>query len=57
MRLAKEVCSSSCLTIEKLKIKTCLLLLIEDVMAATSVLQQRANEIRNNSINWQSYLQ
>lgn len=28
-----------------------------DVMAATSVLQQKANEIRNNSVNWQSYLQ
>ena len=28
-----------------------------DVMAATSVLQQRANEIRNHSVNWQSYLQ
>lgn len=28
-----------------------------DVLAATSILQQRANEIRNNSINWQSYLQ
>jgi len=28
-----------------------------DVLAATSILQQRANEIRNHSINWQSYLQ
>merc|ERR1712136_573099 len=28
-----------------------------DVLAATSTLQQRANEIRNQSINWQSYLQ
>jgi len=26
-------------------------------MAATSVLQQRANEISNHSVNWQSYLQ
>nr|CAG4638370.1 EOG090X044C [Cyclestheria hislopi] len=28
-----------------------------DVLAATSVLQQRANEIRNHPVNWQSYLQ
>ena len=28
-----------------------------DVLAATSVLQQKANEIRSLQINWQSYLQ
>uniref|UniRef100_T1JCY2 ATPase V1 complex subunit H C-terminal domain-containing protein n=1 Tax=Strigamia maritima TaxID=126957 RepID=T1JCY2_STRMM len=28
-----------------------------DVVAATSVLQQRANDVRNQRVNWQSYLQ
>lgn len=28
-----------------------------DVVAATSILQQRANDVRNQRVNWQSYLQ
>lgn len=30
---------------------------IPDMLAATSVLQQRATDIRNQKINWQSYYQ
>lgn len=31
--------------------------MIPDMIAATSVLQIRASEIRQTQINWQSYLQ
>lgn len=32
-------------------------ILFSDMIAATSVLQQQAGDIRLNKINWQSYMQ
>jgi len=33
------------------------LFVIPGAQVATSLLQQRANDVRNNRVNWQSYLQ